>query len=178
MAQAKTIGFVCLDGYADRKWGLLSASAVEWFGARAVALSPDGGPVHGIGGFASSPERAADPAVIAILDSVAVISSDGWATAGAPDISGLLADIEARGGVLGGICAGTLPLARAGLLAGRSSHLQRARVDRHACARLPRRGSLSGCAAGRPRRALGHRPGLGAGHIRDCFPGGALPRTR
>jgi putative intracellular protease/amidase len=120
MTQAKTIGFVFIDGYADWEWGLLSASAVEWFGARAVALSPDGGPVHGIGGFALSPERAADPAVNRDLDGVAVIGSDGWATAGAPDVSGLLADIEARGGVLGGICAGTLPLARAGLLAGRS----------------------------------------------------------
>ena len=36
MAAAKTIGFVFIQGYADWEYGLLAASAVEWFGAQAV----------------------------------------------------------------------------------------------------------------------------------------------
>lgn len=46
-----------------------------------------------------------------------MIGSDQWAQDGAPDISGLLASVAARNGVVGGICAGTLALARAGLFA-------------------------------------------------------------
>lgn len=42
---------------------------------------------------------------------------DDWARAGAPDAAPLLNAVAAHGGVVGGICAGTLALARAGLFA-------------------------------------------------------------
>lgn len=119
MAQ-KTIGFVFVPGFADWEYGMLAASAVEWFGARSIALTPDGKPVKGISGFTLSPQRTTDPGSNADLDAVAVIGSDQWASDEAADIKPLITAVASRGALVGAICAGTLPLARAGLLAGRS----------------------------------------------------------
>ena len=49
-----------------------------------------------------------------------MIGSDGWAAEGHPDVAPLLTSVAARGGVVGGICAGTLALARAGLFRDRA----------------------------------------------------------
>ena len=51
MAEQKTIGFVFIEGFADWEYGLLAASAVEWFGAKAVSISPDGKPVTSMSAF-------------------------------------------------------------------------------------------------------------------------------
>jgi putative intracellular protease/amidase len=117
MQKANTIGFVFVEGFADWEFGLLSASAVEWFGAKAVAMSPGRKPVRSIGGFLLTPDRDIAVADNADLDAVAVIGSDLWPTPQAPDLSALLHAVAGRGGVVGGICGGTLPLARAGLFA-------------------------------------------------------------
>jgi putative intracellular protease/amidase len=113
----RTIGLVFIPGFADWEYGLLSASAVEWFGGRTLSLSPDGKPVRSMSGFGLTPDRSLDPVANGDLDAVAVIGSDEWASDAAPDVSGLLRSVRERGGVIGGICAGTLALARAGLLA-------------------------------------------------------------
>ncbi|QIG50611.1 glutamine amidotransferase [Nordella sp. HKS 07] len=117
MAQDKTIGLIFIEGYADWEFGLLSASTGEWFPGRVVALSPGGKPVRSIGKLMLTPERDTAPDNNSDLDAVAVIGSDGWAQADAPDVAPLLKAVAARGGVIGGICAGTLALARAGLFA-------------------------------------------------------------
>jgi putative intracellular protease/amidase len=111
MPASKTIGFIFIDGFADWEYGLLSASAVEWFGARAVSLSPDGAPRKSMSGFHLTPERGLDIAENADLDAVAVIGSDHWASNSRPDPTPLLKAVAARGGVVGGICAGTLAVA-------------------------------------------------------------------
>jgi putative intracellular protease/amidase len=49
------------------------------------------------------------------LDAVAVIGSEQWFGKAPPDAAELLTAVAQRGGVVGGICAGTLALARAGL---------------------------------------------------------------
>lgn len=115
MSEPRKIGFVFIPGFADWEFGLLSGSAADWFGLATVALTPDGDPVTSIGGFRLSGERTIDPAENADLDAVAVVGSDTWPGAEAPDISPLLHAVAARGGVIGGICGGTLALARAGL---------------------------------------------------------------
>jgi putative intracellular protease/amidase len=117
MSEPRTIGFVFIDGFADWEYGLLAASAVEWFGLRTVSLTPTGEAVSSMSGFSLTPQRGADPAENADLDAIAVIGSDTWATPRAPDVSALLRTVEERGGVVGGICGGTLALARAGLFA-------------------------------------------------------------
>ncbi|MER9950237.1 DJ-1/PfpI family protein [Mesorhizobium sp. M0047] len=115
MPEQKTIGFLFIEGFADWEYGLLAASAVEWFGARAVSLAPDGKPVTGISGFRLTPDRSAKADENSDLDAIAVIGSDEWAGKAPPDVADLLNAVASRGGVVGGICAGTLALARAGL---------------------------------------------------------------
>ena len=114
----KTIGLLFIEGYADWEYGLLAASAVEWFGLRAVSLSPHASPLTSIGGLKLIADRSAAPADNTVLDAIAVIGSDGWANKDAPDVSAVLNTVRARGGVVGGICGGTLALARAGLFEG------------------------------------------------------------
>jgi putative intracellular protease/amidase len=115
MPEQKTIGFVFIEGFADWEYGLLAASAVEWFGAKAVSVSPNGKPVTSMSGFKLTPDRSIDPAQNVDIDGVAVIGSDNWAAKNPPDVAPLLDSVGKRGGVVGGICAGTLALARAGL---------------------------------------------------------------
>jgi putative intracellular protease/amidase len=114
------IGFVFIEGFADWEFGHLAGSAVEWFGGKAVALTPHGRPVVSIGGFSLNGQRGLSPDENDDLDAVAVIGSDAWAGAAPPDPGPLLAAVASRGGVVGGICAGTLALARAGFFAERA----------------------------------------------------------
>ncbi|WP_421915933.1 DJ-1/PfpI family protein [Mesorhizobium sp.] len=115
MPDQKKIGILFIEGFADWEYGLLAASAVECFGARTVSLTPDGKPVTGISGFRLMPERAAEVGENIDLDAIAVIGSDQWSGTAPPDVAELLTTVAQRGGVVGGICAGTLALARAGL---------------------------------------------------------------
>ena len=115
MMTNKTIGFVFIEGFADWEFGFLSGAAPEWFGAKAVALTPGRAPVVSIGGFELAGQRSLAPEESTDLDAVAVIGSDGWASDNHPDVAPLLISVAERGGAVGGICAGTLTLARAGL---------------------------------------------------------------
>lgn len=132
MPDRKTIGFLFIEGFADWEYGLLAASAVEWFGARAVSLTPEGKPVTGISGFRLTPDRSARVDENSDLDAVAVIGSDQWAGKAQPDVAGLLTAVASRDGVVGGICAGTLALARAGLFE-KARHTSNGRdwINRH-----------------------------------------------
>ncbi|WP_119269395.1 DJ-1/PfpI family protein [Taklimakanibacter deserti] len=128
MPKGKTIGLLFIEGCADWEFGLLSAAiggGEEWFDGRVVALSPEGKPVKSIGGLRLAPERGTDPEANQDLDGIAVIGSDGWLQA-APDVTPLLTSVARRGGVIGGICAGTLALARAGLFA-KAAHTSNSR---------------------------------------------------
>ncbi len=119
MERKRTVGFVFVEGFADWEFGMLSGSVSEWFGGRAISLSPSPGPLKSIGGFRLIPDRGVASSDNLDLDAVAVIGSDTWSERDAPDIAPLLKDVLARGGIVGGICAGTLALARAGLFSGR-----------------------------------------------------------
>jgi putative intracellular protease/amidase len=125
MSEQRTIGVLFIDRFADWEYGLLAASAVEWFGARAVSLTPNGKPVTSASGFMLTPDRSTAVGENTDLDAVAVIGSDQWVDA-PPDVSALLTAIAARRGVVGGICAGTLALARAGLF-GNAKHTSNGR---------------------------------------------------
>ncbi|WP_404925546.1 DJ-1/PfpI family protein [Mesorhizobium sp. ORM16] len=132
MPKQKTIGLLFIDGFADWEYGLLATSAVEWFGARAVSLTPDGRPVSGISGFRLTPDRSAGADENADLDAIVVIGSDRWAGEAPPEVAELLRDVAMRDGVVGGICAGTLALARAGMFE-KARHTSNGRdwINRH-----------------------------------------------
>lgn len=115
MGKAKTIGLVFIEGFADWEFGLLAASAVEWFDLRSVALTPGGKPVRSMAGFQLEGARGLSPEENTDLDGVALIGSERWMAQDAPDLSSLLTAVMDRGGIVGGICGGTLGLARTGL---------------------------------------------------------------
>jgi putative intracellular protease/amidase len=116
----RTIGFVFIQGFADWEFGFLSGAASDWFDTRPVALTPKGATVVSIGGFELAGQRGLTAEESADLDGVAVIGSDQWAAKSHPDMAPLLVSVAERGGVVGGICAGTLALARAGLFRDRA----------------------------------------------------------
>jgi putative intracellular protease/amidase len=114
------IGFVFIQGFADWEFGHLAGSLAEWFDGKAVPLTPGGQSVVSFGGFSLDGERGLTAEENEDLDAVTVIGSDAWSGASPPDVAPLLNAVSGRGGVVGGICAGTLALARAGLFAERA----------------------------------------------------------
>ncbi len=116
--QQKTIGIVLLDGFADWEFGLLTGGAAEHFGAKVVFMSPGGKPVKSIGGLEARPARGISSDENEDLDAVALIGSDTWTGDAAPDIVPLISVIRAKGGVVGGICAATVALAKGGFMDG------------------------------------------------------------
>jgi len=120
METSKTIGLIFIDKFADWEFGLLAASAVEWFDARAVALTPKGQPVRSIAGFQVSGERGLTPEENEDLNAVVLVGSEDWMSKSAPNPAPLLQTVLERRGVIGGICGGTLGLARAGLFSDRN----------------------------------------------------------
>lgn len=114
----KTIGIVLVDGFADWEFGLLSGGAAEHFGAKVVFLSPGARPVVSIGGLEARPARGISPQENADLDALALIGSDTWTGAAQPNLATLLKSVQTRGGMVGGICAATVALAKGGFLDG------------------------------------------------------------
>lgn len=167
MSEQKTIGVLFIDRFADWEYGLLAASAVEWFGARAVSLAPNGKPVTSASGFTLTPDRSTAVDENTDLDAVAVIGSDQWVDA-PPNVSALLTAVAARGGVVGGICAGTLALARAGLF-GNAKHTSNGRDWINEKEPGSGRPELSGRALCRRRRSHRVRAGFGSRHLRSCL---------
>lgn len=117
-SQRKTIGIVLIEGFADWEFGLLAGGAAGHFGAKVVFISPGGKPVKSIGGLEARPARGTSPDENEDLDAVALIGSDTWTGDAAPDIVPLISLIRAKGGVVGGICAATVALAKGGFVEG------------------------------------------------------------
>jgi putative intracellular protease/amidase len=116
--QQKKIGIVLIDGFADWEFGIFTGGAAEHFGAKVIFMSPDGKPVFAIGGLEARPARGISPRENEDLDAVALIGSDAWTGDAAPDLGPLLASVQAKGGVIGAICAATAALARGGFVDG------------------------------------------------------------
>lgn len=117
--QQKTIGIVLIDGFADWEFGVLAGGAAQHFGAKLVFISPDAKPVTSIGGLEARPARGMSPQENEDLDAVALIGSDTWTGDAAPDLSPIVSFVQAKGGVIGGICAATIALAKGGFVNGR-----------------------------------------------------------
>lgn len=120
MPDSKTLGVLLVEGFADWEYPLLAASAREWFGIDVRFLTPGGSPVTSIAGLRYSDGSAFEAADAGTLDALAVIGSGTWTGDAPPQLGGALHAHHKAGCILGGICAGTVPLARAGLFAGRA----------------------------------------------------------
>ena len=113
MPDSKTLGVLLVEGFADWEYPLLAASAREWFGISVRFLTPGGSAVTSIAGLRFADGAAFEKVAPGMLDALAIIGSDTWSGDAAPQVGGALRAHHEAGCVLGGICAGTAPLARA-----------------------------------------------------------------
>ena len=111
-----TIVTILTPGYADWETGLLNAAARSYYNVETLFATPDGGEVVSAAGLRVTPNMAVGDIDVSAVDAVLVNGGSIWSTPGAPDISDVLQRAHAAGKTVGGICDGTLALARAGLL--------------------------------------------------------------
>ncbi|UXU75297.1 MULTISPECIES: DJ-1/PfpI family protein [unclassified Paracoccus (in: a-proteobacteria)] len=108
---------VLIDGFADWETPLISAIGGSFYGLQVRHATPGGGQVRSMAGL----QVTGLPDAVPQGDEVIVIcGSNGWTGADAPDLSAMLRAAHSAGQTVAGICGGTLPLARAGLLNGRA----------------------------------------------------------
>ena len=113
----KPVLIVLIDGFADWETPMISAIGRDFYGLSVRHATPGGGEVRSMGGL-----RVCDLPDVAVQgDEVIVLcGSEGWTRPDAPDLTALLQAAHGRGQTVAGICAGTLALGRAGLLADRA----------------------------------------------------------
>ncbi len=116
-ATTQPVLIVLLDGFADWETPMISAVGSDFYGISVRHATPGGGEATSMGGL-----RVTGLPDIAVQgDEVIVLcGGDGWTRPDAPDLSAMLQAAHGRGQTVAGICAGTLALGRAGLLAGRA----------------------------------------------------------
>lgn len=103
-------------GYADWETALLNAAARSYYGINTLFATPDGEEVVSSGGLKVTPHMAVADINVDEIDALLVNGGTIWSTPQSPDISEVLRGAHAAGKTVGGICDGTLALARAGLL--------------------------------------------------------------
>lgn len=114
---ARPVLIVLIDGFADWETPMISAVGRDFYGLSVRHATPGGGDVGSIGGL----RVTGLPDIDIHGDEVIVLcGSEGWTRADAPDLGAMLQAAHGRGQTVAGICAGTLALGRAGLLAGRA----------------------------------------------------------
>ncbi|WEK04524.1 MAG: DJ-1/PfpI family protein [Candidatus Devosia phytovorans] len=111
-----TIVTILTEGYADWETALLNAAARSHYGIETRFATPGGVPVTSAGGLRVSPDLAVEDIDTAAIDALVVNGGEAWSREDAPDISAALVAARDAGKVVGGICDGTLTLAKAGLL--------------------------------------------------------------
>lgn len=103
-------------GAADWEFGHLLACLREYLGFTVTSATPDGADILTIGGLRLEPDTGFDTVDLAGSDLVVLIGSSTWEDyRDAPLFARLKARVEA-GRPTAAICAGTLALARAGVL--------------------------------------------------------------
>lgn len=111
-----TIVTVLTPGFADWETALLNAASAGHLGITTRYAAPGGIPLASAGGLQVTPDLPIDNIDPAGIDALVICGGAAWSQPGAPDLTRLLQATAAAGKVVGGICDGTLPLARAGLL--------------------------------------------------------------
>lgn len=104
--------------FADWEYAYIAGTGAAFFGFDIRFITPDPGTICSQGGLMTQVPDGVDHFQPDTASTLVIIGSAIWATEAAPDLTALLRAQHDAGGVLAGICGGTLPLAHAGLLDG------------------------------------------------------------
>ena len=107
-------------GMADWEAGFVLAYVREYLGAEVLTATPDGKAVTSIGGLRVSADTAFNTVDLAHAQALVLIGGGPWLEVRDEPFFAFLRAAHRCDLVIGGICAGTVPLARAGLLHGRA----------------------------------------------------------
>ena len=111
-----SIGVVLTPGFADWEYAFIAGTAKPFYGIDVRFFTPRPGLLRSQGGLSVTVDddlaqcQAWRPQVVAVMGAMA------WESSAAPDLGAFLHALRDQGAALAGICAGTLALARAGLL--------------------------------------------------------------
>jgi putative intracellular protease/amidase len=107
---------ILADGFADWETTLLNAVAHAYYQVETHYATPGKTPVTSMGGLMVMPDMAIETIRPDEFDAVIVCGGTAWKSDMAPDIAGLLMATRNSGTLLGLICDGTWPAAKAGIL--------------------------------------------------------------
>jgi len=105
-------------GMADWEAGPVLAYAREYLEAEVLVATPDGKPVTSIGGLRVSADTAFNTIDVDKADALLLIGSDAWVDYDEEPFYAFLRVARKCDLIVGAICAGTVPAARAGLFDG------------------------------------------------------------
>lgn len=104
------------EGFADWECAMLMASGRTYFGFEVVVATPGGTAVTSAGGLKVLPDTALEALTPAGFDALVLCGGGIWEGESPLDASAQIQAFLAAGKLVGGICAATLALARAGAL--------------------------------------------------------------
>lgn len=116
-AELRPVLIVLIDQFADWETPLISGIGGAFFNLKVSHATPGGGDIVSMGGL----QVCGLPDLASRGDEVIVLcGSEGWTHPDAPDLEVLLRSAHQNGQPIAAICAATLALGRAGLLADRA----------------------------------------------------------
>lgn len=110
------------DAFADWEAGPLMATARAYLNVEIVTVSPGGTPVTSMGGLRVIADMALEALTPEDFDGLVIIGGMIWETDNAPDVGPAVLAFRRADRAVSGICAGTLAIARTGILRGGVTH--------------------------------------------------------
>lgn len=110
------IAIVLTEGFADWEYALIGGTGGPFFGLDVQYFSTASGKLNSQGGLSVNISQGLDELKAWQPDVAVIVGGTAWKSNNAPDISSFLNELHGKGTHIGGICGGTLALARAGLL--------------------------------------------------------------
>ncbi len=110
------VAVILTQGFADWEYGLLAGLGTAYYGIDIEFFAPKAGEVQSLGGLCCTISQELEGISEWSPKAIIVVGGSIWETENAPDISNLLKMQHKNGGIVAGICGGTLALARAELL--------------------------------------------------------------
>ena len=115
-ASNNKIAIILTSGFADWEYALLAGTGKAFYGLNIEFFSPRVGEIISQGGLATLVSRTIDEILPWSPKVIVVVGGTIWETDDAPHLTELLNAHYTSGGMIAGICGGTLALARSGLL--------------------------------------------------------------